>query len=188
MTHTPALALNDHARLMAEYNRWMNQKLYEQVLALPEAEIILERRAFFGSIFGTLNHLCVADVIWLKRFASSALSPLAELDAWPAPTSLTMPMADNIQALWEKRQQLDDLIERWVLTLDDAVLASPLAYHNTRGLPFHKTLFFLVSHFFNHQTHHRGQVTTLLTQQGADPGVTDLLALIPEAPLTQRTL
>src|SRR5690606_35042133 len=117
MTHTPALALSDHARLMAGYNRWMNQKLYEQVLALPEAELILERGAFFGSIFGTLNHLCVADVIWLKRFASSALSPLAELDAWPAPTSLTMPMADNIQALWEKRQQLDDLIERWVLTL-----------------------------------------------------------------------
>ncbi|AJD49541.1 DinB family protein [Isoalcanivorax pacificus W11-5] len=182
MTNTPsALALHDHARLMAGYNRWMNQKLYEQALTMPHAEVVAERGAFFGSIFGTLNHLCVADVIWLKRFAASAVSPLAELDAWPAPTSLTMPMADTLPALWAIRQQLDELIERWVMTLDDEVLARPLDYHNTRGLPFHKTLFFLVIHFFNHQTHHRGQVTTLLAQQGLDPGVTDLLMLIPEA-------
>src|SRR5690606_21737184 len=107
-----------------------NENLYRQALALPEDAVMAERGAFFGSLFGTLNHLCAADLIWLKRFATSGPSPLAELEAWPRPEALTTPMAQDLPGLWAIRQQLDDLILRWVASLDDELLARPLAYHN----------------------------------------------------------
>jgi len=74
------------------------------------------------------------------------------------------------------------LIERWAAELTDAHLAAALSYTNMAGVAARKNFGALVQHFFNHQTHHRGQLTTLLFQAGLDPGVTDLLALIADEP------
>ncbi|MFC5742330.1 DinB family protein [Dyella tabacisoli] len=173
----------DQIRLMAKYNAWMNSKLYDAAMTLPDEALSADKKAFFGSILGTLNHLVVADRIWLRRFAAhtenyAALQPIREL---PALTSLEpLPFAD-IRSLAEHRQLLDQAITAWAQSVHDGELDAVLAYSNTKGIASKRNFFGLILHFFNHQTHHRGQVTTLLSQAGVDVGATDLLVLIPEA-------
>ena len=170
------------AILMATYNRWMNQRMYEAACGLPEADLQKDRGAFFGSIFQTLNHIAVGDTIWLHRFSQhpEAASLRAALVRFPQPASLRQEIAGTLSGLKGYRQALDDIIVRWSESLTPQQLASTLAYRNTAGQAFSRNFGFLVQHFFNHQTHHRGQASTLLFQAGVDIGVTDLLAVMPD--------
>ena len=170
----------ESAVLMAQYNRWMNRQLFEAAAALPEAEVMRDKGAFFGSLFHTLNHIAAADLIWLLRLVSVSQNQaqIKALQAFPQPHSLRFELAPQLNELWVLRQDLDAL--DWAAGLTQAQLASPLAYRNMAGVAHTKNLGALVMHFFNHQTHHRGQATTLLSQAGVDVGVTDLLALIPD--------
>ena len=169
------------AQLMAQYNSWMNQRLYAAAATLPDEALTLDRGAFFGSILQTLNHLAVGDTIWLHRFAQhphaaplrTALQPFAQ------PQSLKDTIAPTLAGLQPYRDALDGVIEDWSQTLTTDHLATGLHYQNTSGAPQHKNMGALVQHFFNHQTHHRGQATTLLHQAQVNIGVTDLVALIP---------
>lgn len=170
-----------HVRLMAAYNAAMNASMYAAARRLPAAELEADRKAFFGSVLGTLNHLANADLIWLKRFAGHAVRfPLLEaVRALPDPAALGAISFGDLDSLWERRRWLDALIAAWTASLAEADLDESVRYVNSRGAA-DKNLFSLLMHFFNHQTHHRGQASTLLSQQGIDIGVTDLLALIPE--------
>jgi uncharacterized damage-inducible protein DinB len=173
------MTLAQYVRRMAAYNRWMNGKLYATAARLGPEELAMDRGAFFRSILGTLNHLCVADTIWLKRFAQHesrppALLPLAEV---PAPARLDEILFSELAALQNRRLFLDEAILAWSRDVTATQLASILAYENLQGVAVAKPMDELVMHFFNHQTHHRGQTTTLLAQVGLDVGVTDLLAM-----------
>lgn len=175
---------NDYARRMAAYNRWMNEKVYAAAARLSASELAAERGAFFGSVLGTLNHLMVADLIWLKRFSAlpdfhAALAPLRDL---AAPTALDAVPYPVFTQLRERRQWLDGVIEAWADSLGGGDLQQVLEYSNTRGQRFRKRMDGVAMHFFNHQTHHRGQITTLLSQAGIDVGETDLRALIADEP------
>jgi uncharacterized damage-inducible protein DinB len=171
----------DTATLMAEYNRWMNQRLYVAALRLPTSETTKDRGAFFGSLLQTLTHIAVADTLWLHRFAQQrdAADLRAGLAGFPVPTSLDQALAPSVEALQVYRVALDDVIVRWAHALTEQQLSESLHYKNTAGAVQAKRLGPLVQHFFNHQTHHRGQASTLLHQAGVDVGVTDLNALIP---------
>ena len=174
--------MTEHLKRFCVYNRDMNQKVYAAAAALPQSELMQDRGAFFGSIFGTLNHLVVADRIWLGRFAGDPrFAALAEVvTAIPAPDSLTRQMAATLPELLALRQQLDDELARLADLLTDAHLDSQLAYRNIQGVPMRKPVFAVLSHMFNHQTHHRGQISTLLFQAGQDIGVTDLIAWVQD--------
>ena len=165
---------------MARYNQWMNRKVYDAAAALTDAELVADRHAFFGSILGTLNHLALGDTVWLKRFAEhpAGFTALAPLNALAVPTNLKQLAFADIRELGARRTWLDQLIIDWAHTLREPDLDHRLHYHNMRGVAADKPFFSLLVHFFNHQTHHRGQATTLLTQAGVDVGDTDLLALI----------
>ncbi|MBQ0831010.1 DinB family protein [Marinobacter sp.] len=178
------MSLKHHFELLATYNQWMNSKIYEAAGQLSETELAKDRSAFFGSILGTLNHILVGDTVWLKRFAThpSCEGSLQEVTNLPNPTSLSQIVFDDIGSLSEHRAWLDRQIVSWIAELTEGDLDFVLSYHNTKGIPSNKRYSSLVLHFFNHQTHHRGQVSALLSQAGADVGVTDLLALIPEDP------
>lgn len=174
-----------YVRLMARYNESMNAKLYAAAASLSAQQLSADRKAFFGSILGTLNHLVVADILWLKRFAAhparhAALDPLR---AQPAPTRLDQPLAADLPGLRTQRVALDRVIVDWAGALTEADLDHALAYQNVQGVAARKNFFGLLMHFFNHQTHHRGQATTLLTQAGVEVGVTDLAPLIPNEDL-----
>ena len=167
-----------HVVLLAEYNEWMNAKLYAAAATLPREALLADRGAFFGSIAGTLNHIVAGDTIWLRRFATqhAILQPLLDQ---PAPAGLDAIHSTDLPVLFAHRQWLDSLIRRWADTLSDADLDHALHYANTKGVVSDKRFGSVVLHFFNHQTHHRGQASTLLSQAGVDIGVTDLLMLIP---------
>jgi len=172
----------DHIRLMARYNQWMNDKVYATAATLPAAELSADRGAFFKSILGTLNHLVVADTVWFKRFGThpAAWPELDLFRALPQPTALDAMNFTDLPALRARRVELDAAILAWAAVVRDDQLDLPLAYANMKGQPMNKHFFSLTMTVFNHQTHHRGQTTTLLTQAGVDVGVTDLLALIPD--------
>jgi uncharacterized damage-inducible protein DinB len=162
----------EHCQLMARYNRWMNEKLYALCAGLSDAERKRDRRAFFRSIHGTLNHLLLADRVWLGRF----LGPSFRVE------SLAQELYAEFDALRGERRRTDDEIDRFVDRLRPEELRARFTYRTLvdpqeRSAP----LWMLTTHFFNHQTHHRGQLTTLLCQCGIDPGVTDLIWL-PESP------
>lgn len=169
------------AALMADYNRWMNQRMYEAACTLPEAELTKDRGAFFGSILQTLNHIAVGDTVWLHRFSQHPQMAYLQTDllTFPQPVSLRQEIASSMEDLCTYRHALDEVIVRWSRTLTTEQLASTLSYRNMAGQASSKVYGHVIQHFFNHQTHHRGQVSTLLFQAGVDVGVTDLLAIVP---------
>lgn len=154
-----------YARTMAAYNRWMNDRLYQTCAGIPDAERKRDRGAFFRSVHGTLNHLLYGDRAWMSRFLGRDLG-------WNGPAD---ELYAEFEPLRQARADLDRTIEAWAATLAPEWLAADFSYTSridgkTRTFPAST----LVAHMFNHQTHHRGQLTTLLSQQGIDPGVTDL--------------
>lgn len=168
-------------RLMSQYNQWMNQKVYRAALNLDDREIKRDRGAFFCSILGTLNHIYIADIIWLKRFSCHCqkYQSLKEIPALSSYTDLKASVTDDIKNLFLLRQNLDNIIVNWCDEIELADLKRDLKFTDTKNNPYSKNFGQLIQHFFNHQTHHRGQVSTLLFQQGIDIGVTDLLKIIP---------
>lgn len=170
--------------LLAQYNASMNDKLYASAAQLSPEQLLEHRGAFFGSLAGTMNHIVVGDTIWLQRFARHpahfpALQPVLAL---PAPTALTDIISTSLTQLSARRRMLDAAITDWIAALEDGDLDHVLHYANSKGVVADKRFGSVVLHFFNHQTHHRGQCSTLLSQAGIDIGVTDLLALIPNEP------
>lgn len=165
----------DYARVMARYNRWMNEKLYAVADKLTDEDRKKDRGAFFGSIHRTLNHLLLADRVWLGRFNEVKLE---EGEFGPGGIrTLDQELYSDFEELRRERAKTDDEIDAYVATLTAEKLAGNLRFLR-RGAVNEFPLWHAVAHVFNHQTHHRGQVTTLLMQTGHDPGSTDLIAML----------
>jgi uncharacterized damage-inducible protein DinB len=154
-----------HTQLMAQYNEWMNTRLYALCASLPDTELHKDRGAFFKSIYATLNHIVYGDLAFMSRFTGN-------------PSVVPEPGVDlfgSFAALRAERAALDQRILNWSESLSPAWLGEALTYTSkidgkTRTVP----RWVLVTHMFNHQTHHRGQVTTLLSQMDLDIGTTDI--------------
>ena len=157
-------------RMMAGYNRWMNEKLYAICATLSDEERKRDREAFFRSIHGTLNHLLLTDRGWLGRFRG---------DPWTF-RSLDQELYADFAELRRERSVTDASIEEYVGALTTDRLSKDFTYTTYGGKTFTHALGPALVHVFNHQTHHRGQLTTLLSQRGIDPGVTDVIAYYRE--------
>ncbi|MBB5187913.1 putative damage-inducible protein DinB [Zhongshania antarctica] len=169
--------------LMGRYNRDMNQRLFAAASKLEDSQLRSNMGAFFQSILGTLNHLYVADVMWLKRFAVGPFTGAASLDSVAAiakPTAINQMIYSDLDTFLPARKSLDITVCNWTEALQEVDLDRPFTYKNSKDADFCKPFGLVLQHFFNHQTHHRGQLTTLLSQQGVDVGVTDLLLWIDE--------
>jgi len=155
----------------------MNLNLYAAAGQLTPQQLMQERGAFFGSICGTLNHILVGDIIWLTRFSkhSTAFNALKGVTALPVPGTLDEILYQQMTELKQQRERLDRMVCQFTAELTEELLNTSLQYKNTKGLRFSKNFGQLIQHFFNHQSHHRGQLSTLLYQAGIDVGVTDLL-------------
>jgi uncharacterized damage-inducible protein DinB len=156
-----------YVQRMARYNRWQNEKLYSAADGLSDEARRQQCGAFFGSIHGTLNHLLWADRMWMSRFADIP------------PPSQTITQSVALHSDWDEfkvaRVQFDGTIIGWADAIADDWLTGALTYHaRSVGRDVSAPVWLLVAHFFNHQTHHRGQVHCMLTQAGIQPGVTDL--------------
>jgi len=152
--------------MMAAYNRWANRRLYGAAAAIPEPDYRADRGAFFGSLHGTLNHLQVGDLIWMQRFTGEGESP-RQLDAI---------LHDDLASLRQAREALDQRIIAYAEALTEEGLAGRICYRTTRSpAELEQELAPLLLHFFNHQTHHRGQAHTLLTEITGEAPSLDLL-------------
>jgi uncharacterized damage-inducible protein DinB len=178
----PVMPLQQNFMLMATYNQWMNDNLYDVSSQLTAHQLIEDRGAFFGSVLGTLNHILVGDTIWLQRFSChpSDFTALKPLRSQPVPKALSQILHADVSALRDARGVMDRTIIDFVAETTETDYSQALTYADTRGNPHRKNFGQLLQHFFNHQTHHRGQVTVLLSQQGLDFGVTDLLLKIED--------
>ncbi|WP_353154371.1 DinB family protein [Herminiimonas fonticola] len=168
----------EYAQLLARYNRWMNGKVYAASEQLSDTERKADRGAFFKSVHSTLNHLLWGDAMWLGRFTKGTVLERA------MPTT---PGNVDVHAEWDAlkaaRIALDEELVVWAASLDATWLAGDFSWYSgmtksTRSGPAWQS----VTHMFNHQTHHRGQVTTLLSQQKIDLGATDLMMMPNQNP------
>jgi uncharacterized damage-inducible protein DinB len=161
---------------LARYNRWMNDKLYAAAATLSDEARKRDAGAFFRSIHGTFNHLLLGDRVWLSRF--HGVTPPEGFIA-PGIRALDQELFADFDELRRERARTDDELSRWVAELTAERLAAPFEFVRL-GQKTSALLWRAVAHLFNHQTHHRGQITTLLSQQGCEPGVTDLFAMLRE--------
>ncbi len=152
--------------MLARYNAWANQRVYEAAAALPDADYRADLGAAFGSINGTLNHIVVADLIWMSRFAGT-----------PAPTlSLDSTVSDDLGALREMREALDTEIVTFADRLTEDEIAATFSYvRATSPEALTEPIAPALVHFFNHQTHHRGQVHAMLTRLTGEAPALDLI-------------
>jgi uncharacterized damage-inducible protein DinB len=158
-------------QLMADYNAWMNERLYAVCAELSDEERKRDRGAFFKSIHATLNHILWGDRAWMTRLAGKSYGPWV-----PIGTELYA----DFQELSTARRAMDEEIGEWAAGLTQDGLDAPYTFTSqVYQIERVQPTWVFVTHMFNHQTHHRGQLTTLLSQAGVDPGVTDI-PLMPQ--------
>lgn len=164
-----------YALLMAEYNRWMNEKVYAAAATLSDEERKRDRGAFFKSIHATLNHLLSGDGIWLGRFNGKSYPNLPP----------GQDLHEDFDSLRAARVALDQEILGWARSVTPEALAESMTWTNKAGT-FTQThpRWVQAAQMFNHQTHHRGQVHAMLTAAGLDVGATDLpmMPVLMESP------
>ena len=159
--------------MLAGYNKWQNESIYAAANKLDDAERRIDKGAFFGSIHSTLSHLIWGDRIWMSRFSGSR-KPIQ-----PSIAKSVEEVGDWLE-LVEQRAEMDQNILTWSKALSEADLKSNLTWFSGAiQAEVSKPLWILVAHFFNHQTHHRGQVHSMLTSAGVQPEDTDLF-MLPE--------
>ncbi|WP_417670181.1 DinB family protein [Roseibium sp.] len=149
---------------MAKYNFWMTEKAYAAAEQLSDAERKEDRGAFFKSIHSTLNHLVFADRAWMGRFTGKAY----------AIKGMGVDLFDDFEELKDAHMAMCNDINAFTDRLTASWLDEDQVWTSTNGVTSKRPRWILVTHMFNHQTHHRGQLSTLLTQAGIDIGVTDL--------------
>jgi uncharacterized damage-inducible protein DinB len=156
----------DNFRQLAAYNRWANSRLYAAALDLSDQAYRLHIGVFFGNLHGTLNHLLLTDRLWLKRLTGEG----------DHPSQLNEILYEDRAALTRARIAEDNRLIAVVDKYDEAALANLHSYKTTSGMPQSQVLADILLHFFNHQTHHRGQAHACLSiLTGGEPPSLDLL-------------
>lgn len=168
---------------MAHYNHRLNTQVFSVAMELGHVALEKSSGAFFGSVIGTLNHIFVGDILWISRFKSHSDNylSLSSIEHYPVPSALNEILFNDINDLYKFRVKLDKTIIKWVSETNESDFEEDFLYRNTQGLEFQKNFGEVVAHLFNHQTHHRGQVSTLLNQLGKDIGITDFIVDIPDS-------
>lgn len=160
---------SQYCTTMADYNSWMNAKLYALCAHISDVDRKKNQRAFFRSIHGTLNHILSCDLMFMASFTEDAAFAENEGD-----------LHEHFDELSQHREVVDAEILQWSKAVLPGWLEAPSTYtHYEDGVARTVTQGFWVVHMFNHQIHHRGQITTLLTQMGHDIGSTDLHMSVP---------
>ena len=147
--------MKPHFEMFAAYNRWANERLYDAARTLPREDYLADHGAFFGSLNATLNHLLVTDRIWMRRFSGEG----------PVHAALNEMLTDDLDELTTLRVSEDARLIAYVDNLDAAAIAGQFTYCPiTNPVEITQPLGPALAHLFNHQTHHRGQATVILTR------------------------
>jgi len=160
----------DYVIQMAKYNAWQNKQLKDILQGVSEAELTVDRGAFFGTMFGTLNHILWGDTMWMSRWCSDVAGPENSINH----TTFT----PDLKSWEDARHRMDGRILIWAQTLSAAELRTDLEwYSGMTKRNFRRSLGLCVIHMFNHQTHHRGQISQMLNSAGHATPISDLVFL-----------
>ncbi len=163
------MTLLDQYQAFAQYNQTMNQRIFEICAEISDDDRKQDRGAYFKSIHGTLDHILLGDRAWMNRLAAKEY-PLVKIGC---------ELFADFDEMAKARIDLDTDICQWTADMTDEWLLTDLTWTTTiDGTQRTQPHWLLVSQIFNHQTHHRGQLSTLLNQAGYDVGVTDLPRLV----------
>jgi uncharacterized damage-inducible protein DinB len=163
--------VREHFALMARYNAWANERLYRMAGQLSDEQYRRDVGAYFKNLHGTLNHLLVADRIWLRRLTGAGEAP-ARLDAI---------VCEDLAGLTQARRAEDERLVRFVEGLSEEGIEGTIVYRTLNGASHQQKVREVLAHLFNHQTHHRGQAHAILTAVGvSEPDSLDLLWVLRE--------
>lgn len=151
-------------RALYDYNTWANHRVLEACGALTEEQFHRDLGSSFRSVRGTVVHILGAEWVWLERWHGRSPAAL--------PADWEFPDLASVRARWG---EIEGAFGKFVAGLAPADLDRVIAYRNFRGNPFAYPLRSMLHHVVNHSTYHRGQVTTMLRQLGAQARPTDLL-------------
>jgi uncharacterized damage-inducible protein DinB len=162
-----------HFQRMAAYNRWANERLYEAAGKLSPAALAAPRSGFFPSLLKTLNHILVGDAVWMGRLDGSGS---------PGITSLDQVLHTDFAALKAARRAMDERIVAFVGGVRPQRLDEDLVYRTMGGEAMVTPIGPVLAHFFNHQTHHRGQAHAMLSSTEVAPPSLDLILFLRDHP------
>ena len=164
------MSAKSHYQDFAAYNQWANQRVYDVVSRLPVEVYKCDRGMFFNSFEGTLNHLVITDLMWLYRMTGEG----------DYPQKLDEIIYDDFEGLREARVKLDQRIIEYASGLEADDFGRVLSYMTVSYGAMESKLSETLAHFFNHQTHHRGQIHNCLSQIDIDPPPLDYMLFLRE--------
>ena len=176
------MSLVKNFKMMSLYNQRINDQLMASCLGLSNDLLEKDTHSFFPNIISYWNHLLFGDLILLGRLALNHIGQLSpqDLSAFPTPTSPQDIYYNNLSDIAVLRKKVDALIIQYCTHLTDEDCEKFITYTTTEGLLVTKAAADITQHIFNHQAHHRGQLTCVLSQFGVDYGCMDLPAIVPE--------
>jgi len=174
--------LASNFKMLSIYNMRMNAQLLECCRDLSAEKLAEDTKTFFPSIISYWNHLMFGDLIMMTRLGVNEIGSLSatDLEHFPKPASTKDIYFSNFSDLERVRREIDKLILEWCSTLTDKDCERVLTYRTTEGHQISKRASDVIQHMFNHETHHRGQLTCILSLYGVDYGFTDLPMIVPE--------
>lgn len=177
-----SLSEKSQLKLMAEYNQLMNERIFEASNNLSNSTLSEDKGAFFKSIIMTLNHIMIGDILWLKRFSKhpSDYTSLKQMSEFQQAERLDQILFNDMTLFYKERKKLDEIIIEFCNELKEEDINNSLNYINFKKEKHCKKFGHLILHVFLHQIHHRGQVTTLLSQENIGFGETDLPEMVPD--------
>jgi len=156
-------------KILFEFNSWANARTIQALDTLQEEKLYVDLKNSFGSIHGTLVHLCGAEDIWLQRLNGADRGVFMKKEDYPT-YAMVKAKCDEMEMGWKK----------YLLQLTDEQLAKPLTFHNLKGEKVTQIVWQSLHHLVNHSTYHRGQITTMIRQSGGTPIGTDLIVFYRE--------
>ena len=166
---------------LAKYNESVNQSIMELLKPLKKEQVMMETKAYYPSIFATLLHNLIADLNWLRRYRD-ALKENKALNNGKLLSfeekSLRLEFESDYTKFFPYRKQVDELMIQFVNDLDESKMHLVIKYKSYKGEEIEKELWKTLLHLFNHQTHHRGQVSVLLDLIGIDHDYSSLVSRI----------
>jgi uncharacterized damage-inducible protein DinB len=151
-------------RTLYDYNAWANHRSLDAASALTTEQFVRPMSSSFSSVRDTLAHIYGGEWVWLERFQGRSPSSLPDTTQF-----------QDIASLRERWNELEARLLGFVRGLTQADLDRVFEYKTLKYGIYRNPLWESMQHLANHGTYHRGQVTTLLRQLGAQPIATDLM-------------
>jgi len=154
----------DEMAVLYEYNAWADRRALEAASTLSKEQFTKPLGSSFSSVRDTLGHIYGVEWLWLERFQGRSPSALPDANQF-----------NEIESLKASWAEFEPVLLKFVRSLTQDDLDRVMEYKTMKFGIYRNPLWQSMLHLVNHGTYHRGQITTMLRQLGAQPILTDLM-------------